>query len=360
MIAFKFMSLGFARDVSTVAIALAINLGLPSSAGAQTDEERAGARAAAGAGIDAYNANHFADAYDLLNRAESLVHAPTHLLYMARSADKLGHLVQAHELYVRITKEQLPANAPRAFIEAQQSALKEQRAIEKRLAYLTVDVKGAPAGSVKVTIDSRTIPDALLGVPFPEDPGNHVIVATGNRGERSDQVQIALAEGKRERVALNVHVDAATPAGSAAPVAAPAAASPTPTPVGASPALDQGTGGKSKTPVLAWASIGVGAVGVGLGTLFLIQRSSKTSDADTAFSTCNARGCTAAERDNIHNLDKSASQAGTLSLISYGVGAAALSTGLYLLFTADSKHASAKSSLVPYVGLGQAGATLKF
>ena len=59
---------------------------------------------------------------------------------------------------------------------------------------------------------------------------------------------------------------------------------------------------------------------------------------------------------------QSASQAGTLSLISYAVGTAAITTGLYLLLTADSKQSSAKGSLhlVPYVGIGQAGATLPF
>ncbi len=365
MIAFEFMSLEFGRNVSAVAVGLALSFGTSSLCMAQTDEERSGARAAAGAGIAAYNANHFADAFDLLSRAESLVHAPTHLLYMARSADKLGHLVQAHELYVRISKEQLSATAPHAFVEAQQSALKEQRAIERRLAYLTVDVNGAPAGSVKVTIDTRTIPDALLGVPFPEDPGNHVILATGSRGEHSDQVQIALAEGKRERVTLNVHADASTPVTSAAPAAAVSGTgpvSPNPAPSSA-PGVDRGNGGGSKAqwkPILAWASIGVGAVGVGVGTVFLIQRGSKDGDADSAYNSCNPRVCTAAERDHIHSLQQSASSAGTISLISYGVGAAALATGLYLLFTADSKQTSAQGSLVPYVVIGQAGATLQF
>jgi hypothetical protein len=368
MIAFKFMSLGFGKDVSAVAIGLAIALGVPSLCAAQTDDERSGARAAAGAGIAAYNANHFSEAFDLLSRAESLVHAPTHLLYMARSADKLGHLVQAHELYVRISKEQLGEAAPRAFVEAQQSALKEQRAIEKRLAYLTVDIQGAPPASVKVTIDARTIPDALLGVPFPEDPGNHVILATGSRGEHSDQVQIALAEGKRERVTLNVHADGPAPVTPAAPAVTASSAGPaSPNPASSSgtAALDQGNGTRSEAkwkPIVAWASIGVGAVGVGLGTVFLIQRGSKSSDADTAYDNCNPRVCTVAERDQINSLNQSASRAGTVSLISYGVGAAAISTGLYLLFTADSKQSSAKGSLhlVPYVGIGHAGATLRF
>lgn len=364
MIASKFMSLWFGRHVASVAIGLALAVGIPSPCAAQTDDERSGARAAAGAGIAAYNANHFSEAFDLLTRAESLVHAPTHLLYMARSADKLGHLVQAHEIYVKISREQLNAAAPHAFVEAQRSAQQEQLAIERRISYLTINIDGAALANVKVTIDSRSVPNALLGVPFPEDPGNHVLLATTSQGERSDPVKVVLAEGKREQVRLSVHMGGPAPLTPAAPATAntkqgSAQASPS----GEKTSLNQGTGSKGKgTPVLAWASLGVGAVGVGVGTVFLIQRGSKNSAADKALNDCNARVCAFAERDHINSLYESAAHAGTFSLISYGVGAAAIATGLYLMFTTNSKTSSATGSLhlVPYVGIGHAGATLQF
>jgi len=370
MIASKFMSLWFGRHVSGVAIGLTLAVGLSSPCAAQTDDERSGARAAAEAGIAAYNANRFSEAFDLLTRAESLVHAPTHLLYMARAADKLGHLVQAHEIYVKISREQLNAVAPHAFVEAQRSAQQEQLAIEKRISYLTVNIDGAPLANVKVTIDSRSVPNALLGVPFPEDPGSHVLLATASPTERSDEVKVVLAEGKREQVTLSVHASGSTP-GTPVPLATGATdngaakALSSPAPSGEATTLSQGTGGSTKskkTPVLAWASLGVGAVGVGVGTVFLIQRGSKNSDASKAFNDCNARVCTFAERDHINNLYHSAAHAGTMSLISYGVGVAAISTGLVLMFTGNSKTSSATGSLhlVPYVGIGHAGATLRF
>src|SRR5258706_10178573 len=79
---------------------------------AQTDEERAGARAAATQGADAFSQNRYADALDLFARAESLVHSPSHLLYMARSLEKLGKLVRARETYLKITRERLEPTAP--------------------------------------------------------------------------------------------------------------------------------------------------------------------------------------------------------------------------------------------------------
>ncbi|MGC4065119.1 MAG: hypothetical protein QM784_10830 [Polyangiaceae bacterium] len=59
------------------------------------------------------------------NRAEKLVHAPTHLLYIARSNVKLGYLVRAQEAYQQLIREQLGASAPQAFRDAQGAAERE-------------------------------------------------------------------------------------------------------------------------------------------------------------------------------------------------------------------------------------------
>lgn len=343
-----------------IAVGFSLSLG-PSIALGQTDDERAGARAAASSGIEAYNAGRYAEAYDLLNRAESLVHAPPHMLYMARAAAKLGRLVQAREIYIKIGQEQLVAAAPRAFIDAQQAAVQEQRALESRLAYLTVTVEAANASNVKVSIDGKTIPNVLMGVPIPVDPGAHNLLATASSGDHSDTVKMTLAEGQRDRVTLTIRPNTAGEAPLAvAPAPAPAQVSSRP--AAAPPAASTAEASGKKTPVLAWVSLGVGAAGAGLGTVFLIQRSSKKSDADSAFNGCNASVCTQPERDHIKDLDKSAASAGTLALVSYGVGAAALTTGFYLLFSSGSTAEPKKDSarFVPYVGPRFVGATLSF
>src|SRR5262245_168260 len=88
-------------------------------AAAQTDEQRAAARAVATEGAAAFNQGRFKDAVDLFTRAEALVHAPPHLLFLARAHAKLGQFVKAREAYMKILKEQLTANAPPAFRNAQ-------------------------------------------------------------------------------------------------------------------------------------------------------------------------------------------------------------------------------------------------
>src|SRR6185503_12180093 len=79
---------------------------------AQTDQQRADARAAATDGAVAFQASRWAEALDLFQRAESLVHAPPHVLYIARSQVKLGHLVEAREAYRKLTSETLAPTAP--------------------------------------------------------------------------------------------------------------------------------------------------------------------------------------------------------------------------------------------------------
>ncbi|HEX9621815.1 MAG TPA: tetratricopeptide repeat protein, partial [Polyangiaceae bacterium] len=82
----------------------------------------AGARAAATEGAKAFQEGRWQDAVDLFTRAESLVHAPPHLLFLARAQVKLGRLVAARELYNKILREPLAGDAPPAFLTAREAA----------------------------------------------------------------------------------------------------------------------------------------------------------------------------------------------------------------------------------------------
>ena len=87
-----------------------------------------------------------------------------------------------------------------------------------------------------------------------------------------------------------------------------------------------------QSPVPAYISLGVGAVGVGLGVVFLLQRSSATSDADERFEAClQSLSCVAADREAMERLDDEAATKGTLSVVSFGVGVLGLGAGALLL-----------------------------
>jgi hypothetical protein len=202
---------------------------------AQTDDDRAGARVAATEGVKASNEKRWADAADLFTRAESLVHSPVHLLYLARAQEKLGRLVKARENYNRVIRERVGADSPEAFRQAQASAQQEVGSVEARLASVTLKVEGEK-GPVAVTMDGEKVPPALVGLPLPVDPGSHTFVAAGTN-LKSDPVAVTVAEGGKSAVTLIVKSAPGTvdPFAAPVPVATAPAATPGPAPVAPPP-----------------------------------------------------------------------------------------------------------------------------
>jgi hypothetical protein len=277
------------RAARGIAATLVVSLGMvlvQPTAWAQTDDDRAGARVAATEGVKAINEKRWADAADLFSRAESLVHSPVHLLYLARAQEKLGKLVKARENYNRIIREHYAADAPDAFRQAQASAQQEVGGLEARLAAITVKLDGEK-GPVTVTMDGEKVPPALLGLPLPVDPGTHTFQAAG-ADLKSDPVTVTVADGGSSLVALTVKPAPGTvdpSAGSAAPASVaptgtPSATAATPAAGANAPPIAQGR------PVQAGVYVGIAATGVlavaaGVtGVLTLSKQSSFNSKND--------------------------------------------------------------------------------
>src|SRR6188768_2192346 len=181
---------------------------------AASDEEKAGARAAATQGQAAYEKK---------NWAESLEHSPVHLLYKARALVQLGQLVKAREAYLSVTREESTSSSP-AVLKAREDAAKEQLLLEPRLANLTVKLDGPGAADASLVMDGVKVPAALIGVARPADPGQHTLQATGT-GVASDPQTISLKEGGAATVTLLLKPTpgaAVVPPGGAQPAAAPA------------------------------------------------------------------------------------------------------------------------------------------
>jgi hypothetical protein len=280
---------------------------------AQSDENRAAARAAATQGVDAEEGGKWAEAIELFTRAESLVHAPPHLLHIARAQAKLGKLVTAQETYVKVTREELAESAPRAFVEAQASANEELNALRPRIPALKIVLEG---GAGKVTLDGTPVPEALVGFEFPVDPGKHEIRAQGVH-LKSAPVTIQIAEGAHA-VAKVVLEPSAEADASDAPTTGETKAE---------------TSGGPNIP--AYAAFGVGAVGLAVGTIMLFVNHGKRDDADAL---CPAGQCPLSKKSQIEDLDGSADSAATLSLVGYGIGIAGIATGAVLLLVNGKKE----------------------
>jgi hypothetical protein len=305
-------------------------VGAPHLAFAQSSRDRAAARSAADAGADAYEQGQFERSLDLFTKAEQLMHAPPHLLYMARSFEKLGRLVEAREAYLKIINEQLPANAPPAFKTAHSQADTELSNVEGRIAYVTVMVQGTDAKQAVVTLDHTDLPAAESDIPIPTDPGTHVFSAHTSRS-KTNEVSVTLRDGTKQTVNL-VLPDA--PAG-----AQPSTDNPPRNDGGNGqpPPKNQPSGshGTSGQAIAGYVGLGVGAVGIGLGTYFIIASTNSRNKANAEFA-CDRTptGCVdPVVVADIHAKDRDADKTRVMSIVSYSVGGAAAITGLVLLLT---------------------------
>jgi hypothetical protein len=313
-------------------------------ASAQTDEARASARAAATEGLHALQEGRYKDAVDLCTRAESMMHAPTHLLLIARAQTKLGHLVEAQEAYIKIQRDRISPGAPHAFIDAQTAANDEEGALAPRVPTLKVSVEGPGAGDAQVTLDGAPFPTALVGIASPINPGSHVLQAKGSSAE-AEAVTVSVAEGARQTVTLTMKAVAPEPVAAQATLPEPST-------------LEAPESGHPGLRTAGWISIGVGIAGLAVGSIMVIKNHSDRNDAN-AF--CGPNGCPDSKRSEIVSFDDDANSAATFSWISFGVGAAGLVTGATLLWLGHGKSAAPQSGEVtPWFGKRSMGVRVTF
>ncbi len=339
-----------------VAVVVAAAMATTGRAHAQSEQDRADARTAAIEGLKAFDAGRFQECVDLFQRAESLLHAPPHLLYKARCHTKLGQLVAARELYRKVVNEALPPGAPAQFVDAQVQARTELAAVEPRIAKLKVVLGGLKDKPHEITMDGVKVPPAVVGIPRAVDPGEHVLAATGD-GVAADPIKVTLADGEIKEVVIELVARAgAKPAAAAAPVTAPATGK-TP-PADAKPSDD-----KSGLRIGSYAAFGVGAVGLGLGTLFALQSSSSRSEIEGLCGK-DFKACPVDRRAKVQSLDDDASSQQVLSIVGFGVGVAGIGAGVTLFLMSQSGDTEAspadRASIRPWIGYQSAGVTGRF
>jgi hypothetical protein len=320
-----------------------------------SDEDKAAARALATQGADALKNGRHAEALDYLKRAETIMHAPTHLLLIARAEVGIGKLVSAQEMYLRLMHEELPPGAPAAFKNAQAAAKDELAALEPRIASLRIVVDGAAQKKATVKLDDIVVPPVLLGVYRPVDPGAHVI-AVFPVGGSPVKGSVELKEGEKKEIKLALP-DGPPPSG--VPVNAADNPDVAKADTGPQPSRDQGGPG-FMTP-LRGAGIGVmvaGVAGVAVGAVFLSKGFSaqSTANANAAADGCTNHGLTCMGQAgilammNVTPFDNTAAKDKTIGGAVLPIGVAALGAGVALLVVGKPKPAAAPhASVAPYV-----------
>jgi len=348
--------------VTTACFAIAASLALASlaePARAQSDDDRATARALGQEGQQALDARNYSTAEDRFRRADKLVHAPTLMLGLARSLAAESKYVEAQETYNRMIREGLPPGAPEVFKRAVEEAKKEVEGVAPKVGSVTITVRAAAGGDVpdpKVVLDDRPINSASLGVRRSIDPGSHVLHASAE-GYKSADVNFSVLEGgsSDQPILLEREMSgaAAMPAAPGAPVPGQAA------PAGATTSTGEAPQSSShKGSALPWVAFGVGGAGLIMGGVTGLIA---IGDHSTLAKDCTNGSCPPSQSSNLSSYHTM----GALSTVGFIVAGVGVAAGVVLLVTQPKGEsapppAAAGFHITPAVGLGSVGAVGTF
>lgn len=278
-------------------------------------------------------------------------------LNLSKRLGTLLNLATCHEKQGKTASAWTEFNQAVALARQEHSERRERYAdhhaheLEARLARVTfvvpADLKGA-----SLKLDDNEIGSGAWGTPLPVDPGSHRIQVSAP-GKKSWSTQITI---KAQPGTTKVQV----PELETKPAAEPSAET-----VSAQPALPKPEHDQNQTPTpshightLGWVALGVGVVGVGVGSYFGLRTLSKKSDADShcgsAIGQSDANLC---DQQGV-DLRSQAKSAATLSTISFAVGAVGIGAGIVLLLTGRSKSKTSAEHFRMQPAVGPRGGML--
>ena len=319
-----------------------LSLGRLPDAEAQTTAEKATAELLFDQALTQMRDGNFAEACPKLESSQRIDPAVGTLLYLAECYEKQQRTASAW-----VTFRDAAALA-RASNQPDRASVAEKRAdqLQKELALVTIDVELEARKIAGLQVRCGPVPvDISLGtITVPVDPGQVTVEATAP-GYLPFTRQLNVDAKGRGTVSIPVLTsDGSTPAPAPSPVTAglaPAAA-PADRAAGAPPAAPPPTDSESSaTPIAPLVLGGIGIVGLGVGSYFGIKA---MSDADDANELCPDGKCTSQRGEDL--MDDARTSA-TVSNIAFGVGAAALVTGVVLYFAAPDANETADEGLVP-------------
>jgi len=344
------------RGAAALAVGLVLATARPTLA--QSEESaRQAARKLGNEGIELYEKGEFASAQDRLERAFQVIDAPTLGLWLARARAQNGKLVEASELYLRVSRMEVGPDAPAVFGEAIADAAKELEKLDPRIPSLTISLgEGEDSSGIEISMDGNDLRSALLDVPIPVNPGRHQFEV--RRQGKKLRGEVELAEGERKAVELTFRKEDTEP-----PV--PPAATAAPSPVESAPAAS-GTVAPSTTPpqedagprkgqrIAAFATLGLGAAGLATGGVLGAMAMNQQEKLDSSGG-CLQRLCSPQLQDDVNAYN--AMRVG--SAVGFIVGGVGVAAGVTLLATAPRRHPRARR-IEPWMGLSEAGIRGRF
>jgi tetratricopeptide (TPR) repeat protein len=297
------------------------------------------------------NAGKYADACPRLEESQRLDPGVGTLMYLGLCYEQTGRSASAWSTYR--SAESAATHAGQA--ERAKIARDRANALAPKLLRLVIRVTPGNPANLEITRDGVPLGQAAWGVAVPVDPGKHTVTAAAP-GRVAWNSTLEVMSGTAETL-LNVPLlqEAPLEAATALPKVRNDAAQPPSRPQSslgttAAPMLDRNAAGNSSDGrTQRWFGLGLGAaglVGVGIGTVFALESSSKSSDAEKY-----RIGASNGYRDPGYDLNQQALDAKKIATIGFAVGGAALVGGAVLFLTAPkAKSRSAQVVLSPEFG----------
>lgn len=287
-------------------------------------------------GRAALEAKDYVTACTKLAESNRLERAVGTLISLAQCEEAQGKLASARQHWQEAADF---ADALQDRLQRGPAARQKFTDLDKRVPRLTV--KRAPAAPPGTTVkrDEVVLTSASFGSPLPVDPGKHVLVVSAEQHEPRS-FEVTLAEGESKEIEVE-----------------PGAELPPPPPPITERVTPAATNDGASMRTAAYVVGGAGIVGLGIGTIFGLQASSKWSSAKDG---CKIDACGPGSQAQSDKDD--AASAGTISTIAFVVGGAALATGVVLLVVSPPSSTTGSSSagvrVVP--GLGGLSAVGRF
>lgn len=264
-------------------------------------------------GLQLETGGNYTGALAKFQEVAAMKRTPNVIFHIAFCQEKLGQLVAALGGYRLVVLEGSDDQKNAKAVQASQEAM---AALEKKIPTLTIK-RGKGADLAKITLDGAELGNTSVGKPQQIDPGAHSIEATqSGRQSFKEIVQIAEGDSKTIDVVMKEKPeDKPPPAASSS--AAPGEG--TVTTDGAAKAL-------GKKSVLPYVVLGAGGASLVASGVFFLLRSSALSDLD---SQCRGNVCPESSRST-SDRGKSMTLLGNITL---GLGVVGVGVGTVLLLT---------------------------
>jgi hypothetical protein len=205
---------------------------------------RSAARELGQEAIALYKNRQYKEALDRISRAHQLVNLTTTGLWRGRCLIQLRRWVEASEQLLAVTRMDLGPDASSVHEKGQADARKELAALKPRIPRFVIQVLGEVPPDTQFKLDGEEVPNALIGVARPIDPGDHIVRVTG--GGTTEATTITAVEGKTVEVPLRL--------------------------VERDPRADRGNqggvdGGFSPAGIVGFVALGVGGAGLIVGSI---------------------------------------------------------------------------------------------